>query len=222
VECVWGRPMLLLKRQCLHSEQLQNLLRCARSLPFQQGHQTFGVWQRKGAKAPATTRFHRQHPRQAATLLHLLRPLLVQLGSYNSALSPNAHTAQSEVAFSALAAGFPVPFPFTCVTVNKKPGRTFVVHIDKDNSRDFLQWVVPLGTWTGGDLSFPYLGVRLNLCQGDLVGFRAEQVFHCVEPCVGERITLSFFTDRNTQTWALEKGKGKTAPSSSDHTTHKQ
>lgn len=218
MECVWGRPMLLLKRQCLTTGVLEPLLHHTLTLPFESGHCTFGAWQRRGAKAPATTRFHKHHRTSANTFFHLLQPLLKQLGTYSHSLSPHAHAAQTAVGLAAVEAGFPVPLPFTCVTVNKKPARTFVVHRDCDNSWDFLQWVVPLGSWTGGELCFPYLGVKLHLRQGDLVAFRAEQVYHSVAPSFGERITLSFFTDRNTQTWAIEKLAGSTAPSRSSPT----
>jgi len=78
-------------------------------------------------------------------------------------------------------------------TVNINYNTACIEHIDDQDYRHGLCWVLPFGDFTGGQIFFPDLRVELEVECGDLVCFPSASLLHNTEPFVGKRHSLVFF-----------------------------
>ncbi|KAL6074266.1 hypothetical protein QOT17_004295 [Balamuthia mandrillaris] len=85
--------------------------------------------------------------------------------------------------------------PFATVVVNVD----FAVepHRNKNDYKEGLAVVIPLGDFTGGQLFFPEINVTVNTQPGDVVAFRSARLTHSVLPYVGTRHSVILFTQDN-------------------------
>jgi hypothetical protein len=67
------------------------------------------------------------------------------------------------------------------------------LHSDAHDFRDGLCWTIPFGNFTGGDLNFPDLNLRVQYKSGDVASFLSLQR-HEVKRFRGSRYSLVLFT----------------------------
>lgn len=82
-------------------------------------------------------------------------------------------------------------------TVAVKEGSSEYFHIDFNDYKDGITWVVPLGDWEGGELCLPQLGIKIPICAGQALGVMSGVLAHCSAPITrGKRLILTLFTDK--------------------------
>ena len=94
--------------------------------------------------------------------------------------------------------------PFFTVAV--KEGSSENIHIDFNDFRHSVTWVVPLGDWTGGEFCAPQLGEKIPICPGQVFGGLTGILAHCSAPVKqGRRIILTLFSDKFLMSHGLKK-----------------
>lgn len=96
--------------------------------------------------------------------------------------------------------------PFLAVAV--KDGSSEVGHIDANDEKYTVTWIIPLGTWEGGDLCFPTLGIRVPLSPGQIFCGMMGFLPHYTAPYYGinaKRVSLTCFTDKFLMKEALRR-----------------
>jgi len=77
-------------------------------------------------------------------------------------------------------------------------------HKDSGDVKDGWVAMCCFGNFTGGELVFPDLGIKIPYVPGDVIFFRSSVLEHFVAPFKGERSVLVFFTKKTT--WEEFKG----------------
>jgi hypothetical protein len=83
---------------------------------------------------------------------------------------------------------------WSAVAINCNLDETGIaLHSDAHDFRDGLCWTIPFGNFTGGDLNFPDLNLRVKYQSGDVASFLSLQR-HEVKRFIGTRYSLVLFT----------------------------
>ena len=67
-------------------------------------------------------------------------------------------------------------------------------HYDKKDYKNGFCWIVPFGSYQGGNLCFQELDVEVELAAGDVCCFQSSCLYHWVKPYSGHRYSLVLFT----------------------------
>lgn len=67
-------------------------------------------------------------------------------------------------------------------------------HRDKKDFYHGLCWVIPFGSWTGGNICFKEIDVEVKLNSSDVICFASAKLTHWVQSYIGERNSLVLFT----------------------------
>ncbi|PVF92230.1 hypothetical protein CPB86DRAFT_673599, partial [Serendipita vermifera] len=67
---------------------------------------------------------------------------------------------------------------FFCVALSK--GHSTNVHMDNTDFRKAYAWIMPLGTFTGGDTVLPTLGLSIPVQPGQLLAITASFIPHYI------------------------------------------
>lgn len=65
--------------------------------------------------------------------------------------------------------------------------------------------VLPVGTFTGGDLCFLEPGLVLELHPGDLLVFPSRHITHFNLHFVGKRVSMVLHSDRDSEQWIQDR-----------------
>ncbi len=88
-------------------------------------------------------------------------------------------------------------FGGTFFTVAVKEGSSERVHIDFNDCRRCITWVVPLGDWEGGEFCAPQFGLKIPIRAGQVLGVMTGILAHCSAPVTnGRRVILTLFSDK--------------------------
>ena len=83
-------------------------------------------------------------------------------------------------------------------TVAAKEGSSEILHLDFNDERHSIAWVIPLGDWAGGEFCLPQLGIRIPVRPGQVLAVMTKILVHCTAPITsGRRIILTLFCDQN-------------------------
>lgn len=89
-----------------------------------------------------------------------------------------------------------VDFGGAFFTVAIKEGCSERLHVDFNDHPFSLTWMVPLGTWTGGDFLGPQFGEVIPVRSGQMLGVMTKVIAHCGTPITsGRRLVLTCFMD---------------------------
>jgi hypothetical protein len=81
--------------------------------------------------------------------------------------------------------------PFSAVQVIAN--RQTPLHRDVRGRNSWFDMLVTAGSYTGGRLELPGLGVRLDYPPGTVIGIASKVVLHGAGPVEGDRICLAYF-----------------------------
>jgi hypothetical protein len=82
-------------------------------------------------------------------------------------------------------------------------------HIDSHDFRNGYCWVVPFGDFTGGDIEFPELNLRIPFEAGDVIYFQSFNLIHKVNNFEGDRMSIVMYTHNNLFFPSLSKNGDK-------------
>ncbi|KAI1264948.1 hypothetical protein F5Y18DRAFT_436380 [Xylariaceae sp. FL1019] len=88
-------------------------------------------------------------------------------------------------------------------------------HVDRTDVKFGFASLVALGDYTGGDICFPQIGLKMPYKAGDCVLFRGAEMDHFVSDWAGYRIFLLFTNHQPVRRWAYRK-MGKLPPKRND------
>ena len=78
-----------------------------------------------------------------------------------------------------------------------KEGSSEILHLDFNDDRHSISWVVPFGDWTGGEFCLPQLGVKIPVRPGQALAVMTKILIHCTAPITnGRRVILTLFCDQ--------------------------
>ncbi|KAK7966495.1 uncharacterized protein PG986_000772 [Apiospora aurea] len=123
-----------------------------------------------------------------------------------SAMAPDEYAECLDV-YKALPGGFKTPLSeptfstLFVLGINSYTQR----HLDKTDVKFGFASLVGLGSYTGGDLCFPQLALKLEYQPGDCVIFRGRELEHFVHDWDGYRIFLLFTNHQPVRNYAFRK-----------------
>ena len=79
-----------------------------------------------------------------------------------------------------------------------KEGSSEIPHLDHNDSKDIMAWVVPLGDWQGEScICLPQFDLKVDVRAGEVFAFLASRLLHfTTRPLAGTRLVLTLFTDK--------------------------
>ena len=76
-------------------------------------------------------------------------------------------------------------------------GSANLPHLDHNDDKDMMAWVVPLGNWVGKSyICLPRFNKKLDLEIGEVFAFYAARLLHFTTLPEGTRLVLTLFTDK--------------------------
>ncbi|KAJ8508391.1 hypothetical protein ONZ45_g9339 [Pleurotus djamor] len=144
-------------------------------------------------------------PREYSQLQELFKGVFEEVRLELERLLPQESRIESIFA-RFLPGGEPSPiFPFSGIVVNLNVQTT--IHTD---SEDVLMCLVlPIGEFTGGDLCFKDLGLRIELRHGDWVVFDSKKLSHFNMPYEGKRASFVMHSDSAGEFWVEDRNGWK-------------
>jgi hypothetical protein len=82
-------------------------------------------------------------------------------------------------------------------TIAIKEGSSEIIHIDVNDFKHSITWVILVGDWDGGEFCAPQLGIKIPIRPGQLFAVMTGVVAHCSAPVTrGRRIACTGFSDK--------------------------
>jgi hypothetical protein len=81
-------------------------------------------------------------------------------------------------------------------TVAVKEGSSEIIHLDFNDDKDNVSWIVPFGDWKGGEFCVPQLNQKVPIRPGQVIAAMTRNLAHCSAPVTGRRVILTLFTDK--------------------------
>ncbi|KAK7019451.1 hypothetical protein VNI00_018061 [Paramarasmius palmivorus] len=80
-----------------------------------------------------------------------------------------------------------------CVAV--KEGGSETLHVDFNDHRDSLTFMLSIGEYEGAEFCVPQLGVKVPYGPTDILWCRTRELAHCTAPFTGKRLNFTIFCD---------------------------
>ena len=81
-------------------------------------------------------------------------------------------------------------------TIAVKEGSSELIHLDFNDDKEGISWIVPLGDWEGGEFCVPQLNLKIPIQSGQILGAMTRTLTHCSAPVKGRRVILTLFADK--------------------------
>jgi len=79
-----------------------------------------------------------------------------------------------------------------------KEGSSEILHLDFNDDKNGISWIIPIGDWEGGEFCVPQLNIKIPIRSGQVLGVMTRMLAHCSAPVTnGRRIILTLFADKN-------------------------
>ncbi|KAH0562470.1 hypothetical protein GP486_002837 [Trichoglossum hirsutum] len=109
-------------------------------------------------------------------------------------------------------------FPLRAVLVNTHTEP----HVDKDDWVGGWAWLAPFGTFTGGDLCIPQLGIRVPMPAGSIVGIRGRELIHFTDKWAGARYSVVHFFKQSIRRLSFDDDNAEPANVVDDYSYSQQ
>ncbi|KAJ3092503.1 hypothetical protein HDU96_002702, partial [Phlyctochytrium bullatum] len=162
----------------------------------------FACWMKQGAVVPVYSAALQSEYGQR--FIHANRDLFEAVAIAIGKIDPNFKKLQSyldDYLKRKLGLSLPIAGMFGGIAYNHLARTT--PHKDNQDLGKGWCFIVPTGTFTGGQLELIEPGVVLNLAEKDLAGFRSALITHHNWRISGNRCSLVFFTCHVTYYWLL-------------------
>jgi hypothetical protein len=123
----------------------------------------------------------------------VMHPALAEAGfRYVQTVTDNATGIEKGHLIAGLAEVWTLPFVSMSIMVNRETP----LHRDNGGAPEWLDVLLPLGTYADGYFNVPGLGRRFHYSPGDLVGLAGRILRHSAE-CNGNRACIAFYMRKN-------------------------